>query len=438
MKTTMMKCVAAAAVAVAGTVAMADGAGDASAETAAVTEAGAEVVSDGGLEAVRAYQEEAPAEEPRKPANAREEVTAWAKSKNFKVGRWDKAKNRFICVVAEQFDCADPAKTKDVMVQRDLAAKRAVLQAKAEIAEFISTELGAEDIAKITGDGEAQMSSAEFLADRPICGATCIRQSESWNNGKYQVAMAFAWSFALERSAEAILTGEKIVCKPKEGGKSVEDWLESVNPAFMSGPMQFVDADGRRWFLGVSAGAADDSLDSHTLKTNRRIADLSAKQMVAFSLFADVKAKEEMSQGLLSKKNDGKKTTETFAELESTISQSVKNMTLRGVGQLLAEEVEHPVTGGKIYVSIYGIDQDGAEAALAAEAKNYKAKAAFERQKNVEKDRDAANAALVESAKKDGAAKGAKAKKGQAAPKPERKAQSGVFNSGADVDDDDI
>ncbi|MBQ9345086.1 MAG: hypothetical protein IJT88_07735 [Kiritimatiellae bacterium] len=431
------------------------------------------VVNDGGVEAVRVYEETAPAERAAPaPRDAAEEVRTWIKDKGWKIGRWDKEKKRLIVVTKEEFDCKDPATMPDVMTQRDLAAKRAVLQAKAEMIEYVKSEVSAEDLVESMGGyakeasaeekaaveaqvekfkSQTQVSSMATAAEMPLFGVTCIRQSESWNRGKYQIAVAMVWSPALERSARAVLTGDKVVCKPKANGQSLEDWLESVNVAVMSGPMQFVDADGTRWFLGISAGAADDDLDALELKTNRRIADLSAKQMLVFSLFADVKANEVMKQAGAMKSVGGKSTVESAQWMESAISQSVKDLPVRGMGQLFGEEVEHPVTGGRIYVSIYGLNQDDAEAAIEMEAKSYLARAGLERAKTVERGRAAANKALVESATNDpkdfqrgyeaqnAVIRGTQSlQQREDAPARVKQSQAGVFNSGADVDDDDL
>ena len=472
MKVEMMKMVLAAAVAVGVGAAFAQ---DAAAEESAGNTAKQEVVNDGGVEAAREAEAAAPSEPPKKVKNAMDEVKSWVKGKKWRTG-WDAKKKRFIQITMAQFDCKDPAKMADVMVQRDMAVKRAVLEAKMDIIEFVKTELDAEDMVEMLGgnapgataeDKNAiagtvqmmkQMSLAEFRAEMPLFGATCVRQTESWNKGKYQVAIAMAWSPALERSARAVITGDKVVCKPKANGKTIEEWLEAINPAFMSGPIQHVDVNGTRWFLGVSAGAADEDLDSLTMKTNRRLADLSAKQMLAFSLWGDVKAREAMKQELKTATLNGKSKTEVAQWLESRVSQAIKGLPLRGMGRLLAEEVEHPVTGGRIYVVIYGINQESAADALKVEAVNFATRAELERAKTVEKGRAAANKALVEGATDDPAdlQKGKNAQnpalgaeqqsrkgkqrlqKAQPAQKRVKKAQAGVFNGGGDVNDDDL
>ena len=443
-----------------------------------------EVVNDGGVEVVRVYEETAPSESPTKvaPKDAYDEVRQWIKSKGWKIGRWDGRKKRIIIVEREEFDCDDPAKLENVMIQRDMAVKRAVLQAKVEIIEFIKSEVSAEDIVEFMGGNSpnateadkkaaqekaeavkrmTQTSAAAFLAEMPLFGATCVRQAESWNKGKYQLAVALVWSPALERSARAVLTQEKIVCKPKEGGKDVEAWLEDVNPAFMCGPVQFVDADGTRWFVGISAMPADEDLNAQSRREFRRIAELNAKQMAVFSLYGDVKAYEETKTRLASETAGAKAKSkvETAAELAQVLSQKVKDLPVRGLGKLYGEEVEHPVSGGMIYVAIYGINQDGAEAALEIETVNWKTREEVERVKTRERGRGAANQALVERAKNDPAdfkkgydeqsanlrkesaarAMGGKSVQQKAsAQKRAKVSQAGVFNGGVDVDDDDL
>ena len=165
-----------------------------------------------------------------------------------------------------------------------------------------------------------------------------------------------------------------------------------------------------------------------------------------------------MKQELSAKTLEGKSSTEVAQWLESHISQSIKELPLRGMSQLLSEEVDHPVTGGRIYVSIYGINQDVAADMLKVEAVNYATRAELERAKTVERGRAAANKAHVENAKNDpkdfkkgydaqsdAIQKEAAKRKGtqslqqkEAAQKRDKQAQAGVFNSGAEVDDDDL
>ena len=53
-------------------------------------------------------------------SNAEAEVKAWVKGKKWRRG-WDAKKKRFVKITVESFDCVDPAKVQNVMVQRDMA-----------------------------------------------------------------------------------------------------------------------------------------------------------------------------------------------------------------------------------------------------------------------------------------------------------------------------
>ena len=126
----------------------------------------------------------------------------------------------------------------------------------------------------------------------------------------------------------------------------------------------------------------------------------------------------------------GKSTTEVAQWLESKVSQSIKGLPIRGMSRLLGEGVEHPVTGGRIYVSIYGINQNAAEDMLKVEAVNYATRTELERTKAakrgaVRKDSVARKGPLVDQRR-------------ETSEKRDKKARSGVFNGGADVDDDDL
>lgn len=444
------------------------------------TQAPIETVNDGGVEVVREAQATAPVEPPKKVKDAYEEIKSWIKGKNGWKLKWDKKKKRIIKIVKEEFDCSDLSNLKNVMVQRDAAVKRAVLQAKADFIMYLKQEVDAEDIVEMLGGNAAgisveakaaveaqatafkakamkQSSMAAFMAEMPLFGAICIRQSESWNGRRYQVAIAFVWSPKLERAARAVLTGDKVVCKPKPEGMDIEEWLESVNPALMSGPIQYVDKDGTRWFLGISASSADEDLDAVTLRMNRSIADMSAKQMVVFSLWGDVKAYEMMRQELSSVSVGNMTEVEAAQWAESKMSQVVKGLPVRGMEKLYGEEIEYPVTGKRIYVSIYGINQESANENLKIEALNFATRAEIERVKTLERGRAAANKALVRDATNDPAdyVKGYNSqsklhqdesnarKKGRhmqieetSPTRANRKAVKGVFNGGADADDD--
>lgn len=240
---------------------------------------------------------------------------------------------------------------------------------------------------------ERQESAIESMAKMPLYGSSVIMQTESWNKstGKYQVAVMLCWSYVMERSARAIVTGEKFHVKPSPNAKSIHDWLESQNLATMVGPRQYIDQDGNRWFLGVTARPYDDELSSSERRKNKGISEMFAQQMAAFCVWADVESYKMAKQVLESRGNATVQrdiVAESYAE---KLTQSFKNKKIRGMQRLFSGEATHPISGNTIYVAVYGLNSSAAEQALEIEKINYATKVMDNRYQTVERGRDAAN-----------------------------------------------
>lgn len=245
----------------------------------------------------------------------------------------------------------------------------------------------------------SQSSMIATMASMPLYGASAIMQTESYDGKRYQVAIAMVWSIALERSARAIVTGEPFKLKPKENGKTLEEWLEKQNLATFVGPRQFIDKDGRRWFLGACAREYSDDLDEVVREKNKDIAESFAKSVTAFSVMGDVESYKAARQEVRTYKNgEAPSETQVAESMEKKLTQTITPTTLRGLQEVAGEEVEHPISGKTIYVSVYAIDPTSAKAALAIERINYATKIQHERHKTVERGRDAANRAAVQAA----------------------------------------
>jgi hypothetical protein len=308
---------------------------------------------------------------------------------------------------------------------------------------------------------ERQESAVESMASMPLYGAAAIMQTESWNegNGQYQVAVMFCWSMVMERSARAIVTGEEFTVKPSANAKSVQDWLEDQNPATMIGPRQYIDNEGNRWFLGISARAYDDDLASSERRKNKQIADLYAQQMAAFCVWADVESYKMAKTAMESRGNEKVQRDIVAESYSEKLTQSFQNKKIRGMQRLYSEEVEHPITGGTIYVAVYGINPNDAKTALEIEKINYATAVMDNRHQTVERGRDAANKAAVKASKnraedfqkgynqqekningelqkRQPAKKGVEVlNNGKADTKKEKKSTSGAFSGDTDVDD---
>lgn len=326
---------------------------------------------------------------------------------------------------------------------RDKEAKARYEEAKANfvIAQKKYIELKEKAEAMQANVRERQDSAVSSMAKMPLYGSSVIMQTESWNkaSGKYQVAVMLCWSYAMERSVRAIVTGEEFKIKASASAKSVQDWLESQNPATMVGPRQYVDKNGDRWFIGITARAYDDELSSSERRKNKGLSEMFAQQMAAFCVWADVES-YKMAQQAVESRGTSKVQRDVVAEsYAEKLTQTFKNKKIRGMQRLFSEEMVHPITGNTIYVTAYGVNSSAAKAALEIEKINYATKVMDNHYQTVERGRAAANEAAVknsENRKKDfqkGFNERSKAIKGELqSRKPAKRGGTNIINNGSD------
>lgn len=366
-----------------------------------------------------------------------------------------------IAAMIKKLDDTYKASARDEKAAKKLEeAKRNLEVAKKRIAEL-------EKKAKALKGKLArrQTSGIKTFASMPLYGATGLMQTESWDGKRYQVAIVMCWSNALERSARAIASGEtNFKLKAKPNGKDIDGWLESQNLATMVGPRQFVDKDGTRWFIGIAARSYDDDLNEIVRDKNKEAAEMAARSSMAFSVWGDVEAYRLAQQEVRTMTHGEDAVVNKVAEnIEKKLSQSIQNKIVRGMQPIASEEVEHPISGRTIYVSVYAINPAAAEAAATIEALNVATKIMDNRHQTVERGRAAANKTQIEASKnrpedfQKGYNKQTKRinrelnrrtpaqRKGtnmiqQPASKTSKKAQStsGTFSGDSDVDENDI
>ena len=244
-----------------------------------------------------------------------------------------------------------------------------------------------------------QDSEVKLMAEMPLYGATVLMQVEGFDK-KYEVAMIVVWSEALERAARAIVTGEPFKLAPKSDACSIDDWIEKQNLASMVGPRTFLDEDGNRWFVGISSHEYNDDMGSVEQTKAKRLAEVYARSVAVFSLMGDVQAYDAAQEMMRTYKNGKGPEKDKLAEsLETKITQTIENKTIRGMQKIASDTVDHPVSNREMYVAVFAIDSESAQDALEAETELYATKAQQERYQTVEKGRAAANQAAVEAAK---------------------------------------
>lgn len=311
-----------------------------------------------------------------------------------------------------------------------------------------------------------QESEVETLAKMPLYGTTVLMQTESWDadGGRYEVAVALVWSKVLERSARAIATGENFKCKIKDSATSVREWLDKQNLATFLGPRQYVDNKGNRWFLAATARPMEKKWPSAKRNKMKGLAEMFAKQMAAFCIYGDVESHKKALQ-IVEERGDGETESEylTAEDIAQKLTAAFNKKTIRGLQKLKTKEVVHPVTGGRIYVAVYGLNAANASDAIEVEKINYATKVMDNQHQSIERGRKAGYEAAVKASenraedfekgkheaktavdnevktrkKVDTEHKGTavKIKKSSANDEP-KKNSSGVFSGDVDVDDD--
>ncbi|MEQ8819136.1 MAG: hypothetical protein RLY93_02750 [Sumerlaeia bacterium] len=508
---------------------------------------------DGGIAAVMEAQAQPAAINAPLAIEAVDALNQYMDQKDWTEG-WNSEKGRFMTVAYSQFNTEDPSYDPQFFAKREQAAKRGMLNAKAEIIRFINTEMSASEQLKIPGtdlhdalnedfevaerklqaqqntiyalmsevdsaeaealqgattsdrinalldaairklddsfdSGEisrekqvryenakkrvreareelsrleakaAEMkgskgaefsSSVELMAAMPLIGATTIVQQESFNPERemYQVAQIVCWSQKLEEAARATLSQSPLeFVPPEKGGTTLTDWLASQDLSAMVGPRQFLDDRGQRHFLGISSRAISNNATLD--RKNRRLAEVFAAQMAAFSLYADVEAYSKAQQ-MSVERNSGRlgdpADIRAMESLEETLSQSFQNKKIQGLSRLASERLVHPLSGQPMHVVVYGISPESAGAAMALEDRATQAAIAVNRGQAFRQGRSEALQQARQSSIDDPAAHRAGQNAGQSTVRRWQQqgpsdngatgAQGGVVGGDADVSDD--
>lgn len=334
--------------------------------TTAPVPARAPIKPDGGSElALKAQQEQATVK-PETASSARDLVEKRLAKKKIHQG-FDTKKSRLVVIATAEDQCLDPSKDKSGkwLLIRLMLAKKAVLSAKVDIAQLLSSTMSAADRKEFLDLSPEELSqkptssfssTIELLSRHPIQGATVICQTESYIDGIYQVAVAVAWSRALQESALRTLQGDT---NPKDllpGKGTVQDWIDQQDLSMMVGPRQFIDEKGFRHFIGIAAmGFGKNML---LKERNINVAKLNAKATVMFSLlsdFASAEASKTVYNQYLQNPNDyDSATTNTIVNsLSQQVSQTIENQEVQGLVPLKEVETVHPLFGQKMYVAVY-------------------------------------------------------------------------------------
>ena len=345
--------------------------------------------ADAGVQTVAKVQATPP---PQVEAKTAKEKIEQALEKTFGKTWRVKSSTRKITVADVSCNMDNPVTEKELFTIRELLCKRALLQAKVQLAESMSVEAdadfgGSEGPEVNAGEKVTKtfVSGMTLAAKEPqtVFGATILNQAESFENGAYHLAVAVVWSEGLKNAAASFLAADKPMkfSDPSKDEEYVADWLAKQKWGTMCGPRQIMGPSGERHFLGISAREIGTNAEGNA--TNIRLAQLSAIQSLLFSLYADVSFQDVAKAGMklvTAGGANGITQGEVIETLERQMSLKAKKV-LRGLDEIYGEEVVHPITGRKMYVSVYEMS-----ASKAARAKQFSADIAALRAKVAQAD----------------------------------------------------
>ena len=248
-------------------------------------------------------------------------------------------------------------------MQRERLYKLALFRAKQEILFSVKTSMEAKDALddNFRADGSARssfLSMVKMLSEGLYCGFLPIASAESFENGRYQVAIAVGWSEKSEMKARRMLSGKIDI--PEGGvfdGSEWTKWAEDKDFSFIVGAWLFLDSAGFIRYAGV--GFADvEGKKGATLAAARIKAKSKATQALAYALYGDIEASTQATQVAIREEDSEGKASEAVEEdFLNRIQMSLKNKVFRG-NEVYTTTVVHPISGHKIFISIVGIEPD--------------------------------------------------------------------------------
>ena len=242
---------------------------------------------------------------------------------------------------------------------RDRLLRVAEFKAKAEILRFLTTtiDISAETIQSYS-DGTAlkeTMTTTELLSHLRLDGMLTLSTAESWNDGKYQVAVAVGWSPRSEALvAGSMSTDPEIAPPPGENSPEWRKWAETQDFALRLGAYSFEDSAGVLRHVGIAASDVEGLTGEPLLKA-RGMALTMAKANLCYALYGDSETRI-LAKSRLKEAFDGTKSS--FEIEESAIERIFQKCRAIHVfaDEVYTATVVHPLTGRKMFVSVVGIE----------------------------------------------------------------------------------
>lgn len=111
-------------------------------------------------------------------------------------------------------------------------------------------------------------------------------------------------------------------------------------------------------FLGIAA--REVGINAARDEVNKAAAQASANASLIFSLFADVEQRVAHAAVANVSGEGGTSAASASETVDRRLAQSVERRAIAGACEIYGGELDHPLTGKRIYVSVYGLDAESA------------------------------------------------------------------------------
>lgn len=217
-----------------------------------------------------------------------------------------------------------------------------------------------------TSLSQENTSKVATFASMPLVGSAVVYQAESIVDGQYQMSVVVQWSPKQERYMTAVFAQQPV--QPVRGGTmSIQDFIRQTDWSSAVGNRLFPDKNGRLHVLGISAWPLTGQ-SSAARRTAEGMSRSNALAQIGLALKSHVVAKSQADQKVQSMNDDRTDDIHSFAE---DLSESLKNFQIQGATRRFGRVVTHPLTGQKIFVSVYSYSLDNVKTATEMEKSNY-------------------------------------------------------------------
>jgi hypothetical protein len=221
--------------------------------------------------------------------------------------------------------------------------------------------------------GQENVSSVETFASMSVVGLVPIASFEAWDGETYTTTQIAIWTNKEEKRTRELYAGMDV--KFDAGEMSLKDFIKSTDWSTAQGARKFFDDKGNFWLLAIGSHPIKGN-SSSAMRKAKGFARTNAQKQIAYILYSEAQAKQVAQakmQEISTGKIDGSMENQSVTSFAETLSQKVEKKNIQGMSQKLGKKYTHPISGQKMYVSVYGLSSSGVRKARLIEGSQARA-----------------------------------------------------------------